>query len=216
MKKAFTLSEMMVCLTVMAVLVALCISTIRIKPNTNVVMFRKAYNITSTTIYEILQNSVYYESGSLSVLDPTSETIEGEKPSGASKFCKVFASFVNTADTPDCSDGEGPSFSTLDGIAWYLPPKTTDGTFKGQEIIKVDVNGPDNKPNCEELPSLEFNPHININKVKQKAPFNKEILKLKTCKEPDTFNIYVSESGKLYIKDPIAKQYLQNSKKISK
>ena len=54
MKKAFTLSEMMVCLTVMAALVALFLSTIRVKPNSNMVMFRKAYNITSTTIYEIL------------------------------------------------------------------------------------------------------------------------------------------------------------------
>ena len=53
MKKAFTLSEMMVCLTVMAALVALFLSTIKVKPNSNMVMFRKAYNITSTTIYEI-------------------------------------------------------------------------------------------------------------------------------------------------------------------
>ena len=90
MKKAFTLSEMMVCLTVMAALVALFLSTIRVKPNSNMVMFRKAYNITSTTIYEILQNSVYYESGSFAVLQPTSETINGERPSGKTKFCKVY------------------------------------------------------------------------------------------------------------------------------
>ena len=125
MKKAFTLSEMMVCLTVMAALVALFLSTIRVKPNSNMVMFRKAYNITSTTIYEILQNSVYYESGSFAVLQPTSETINGERPSGKTKFCKVFANFINTADEPNCSAGSGESFSTMDGITWYLPPKTT-------------------------------------------------------------------------------------------
>ena len=190
MKKAFTLSEMMVCLTVMAALVALFLSTIRVKPNSNMVMFRKAYNITSTTIYEILQNSVYYESGSFAFLQPTSETINGERPSGKTKFCKVFANFINTADEPNCSAGSGESFSTMDGITWYLPPKRTSGSFTGQEVIKVDVNGKDNNPNCEEG--------------------------AENCKEPDIFKIYVSESGKLYIKDPIAKQYLQNSKKISK
>lgn len=52
------------------------------------VMFRKAYNITSTTIYEILQNSVYYESGSFAVLQPTSETINGERPSGKQNSAK--------------------------------------------------------------------------------------------------------------------------------
>lgn len=191
MKKAFTIVEMMICLAVIAVIAGLFLSAIKVKPNSNMVMFRKAYNITSTTIYEILQNSLYYESGSFSVLDETSEPIEGEKAKGASKFCKVFVSFVNTDDTPDCTtDADTPSFTTMDGITWYLPPKTTSGNFTGQEIIKVDVNGKDHLPNCQEGDE--------------------------NCKDPDIFNIYISESGKIYIKDSIAKQYLQNSRRISK
>ena len=47
MKKAFTISEMMVCLAIMAALAALFLSAIRVKPNSNMVMFRKAYNVTS-------------------------------------------------------------------------------------------------------------------------------------------------------------------------
>ena len=190
MKKAFTISEMMVCLAIMAALAALFLSAIRVKPNSNMVMFRKAYNVTSTTIYEMMQSAVYYEGGSLSNLEESSEIINGEKPKGVSKFCKVFANFVNTVDTPNCSVGDGPSFTTLDGIAWYFPPKTSSGNFSGEEHIRVDVNGPDNNTNCHEGDS--------------------------NCKEPDVFDIYVASSGKLYIKDEIAKQYLKNSRKISK
>lgn len=189
MKKAFTLSEMLVCLAVISAIVAILISTIRIKPNSNMVMFRKAYNIASSTIYDMLQTSAYYESGLLSNTAKTSQKIDDGYPSGVSKFCKVFANYINTAGTIDCTKGDGPSFSTLDGIDWYLPPKTTAGSFSSNETIKVDVNG-SNLPNCEEG--------------------------AQNCKEPDTFVIQVAETGKISIPGEIAKSYLQNSKKISK
>ena len=45
MKKAFTLSEMLICLAVIAVIIGIFYLTIRIKPNSNdILMFRKAYN----------------------------------------------------------------------------------------------------------------------------------------------------------------------------
>jgi hypothetical protein len=127
----------------------------------------------------------------LSNLSATSQAIEGENPSGKSKFCKVFASFVNTAGTIDCSQGgTGASFSTLDGIDWYFPPKTTAGTFSSKEKIKVDVNGSANLPNCEDGAS--------------------------NCKNPDIFIIEVADTGKISIPGSIAKKYLQNVKNISK
>lgn len=190
MKKAFTLSEMLVCLAIIAAIVVIFLSTIRAKPNSNMIMFRKAYNITSSNVYEMLQTSIYYETGLLSNTQATSQKIEGEKPSGTSKFCKVFASFINTAGDIDCSGGEGVSFSTLDGIDWYLPPKTTSGSFSGREIVKVDVNGSENKPNCEEGDN--------------------------DCEHPDIFKIEISDIGKIYIQQNIAKEYLRNTRNISK
>lgn len=191
MKKGFTLSEMLVCLAVITAITVMLFSVIRAKPNSSMVMFRKAYNITSTTLYEIFQSSTYYESGSLKVLDPTSEVINNERPSGVTKFCKVFGYFVNTIDIPSCEKSSaGPSFTTLDGIDWYLPPKTTPGTFSGEEIIRVDVNGANNLPNCKDGDN--------------------------ECDDPDIFEINVVESGKLFIRGSIAKQYLQNSRKFSK
>lgn len=190
MKKAFTLGEMLVCITIMAVLVLLFLSGTRAKPNSNMVMFRKAYNITSTNIYEMLQSAAYYETGLLSELTKTTEKVDNTYPQGTQKFCKVFASFINTAGNVNCSKGSSPSFTTLDGIAWYLPPKTTSGTFSGTETITVDVNGVDNPPNCKEGDS--------------------------DCKTPDTFDIEINNIGKISIKGKIAQQYLQNTRKISK
>ena len=191
MKKGFTLSEMLICISIMAVLVLIFLSTTRAKPNSDMVMFRKAYNIASTNIYEILQSAAYYENGLLSNLDKTSQKVEGEYPQGNQKFCKVFSSYINTTDAPNCNaGGSEPSFTTLDGISWYLPPKTTAGTFAGREKITVDVNGKDNKPNCREGDA--------------------------DCKSPDIFDIEISETGKIYIQSDIAKQYLQNTRKISK
>ncbi len=191
MKKAFTLSEMLVCIAIMASLVVLFLSTIKAKPNSSMVMFRKAYNITSNNIFEMLQSASYYENGLLSNLAPTDQKFEGKRPSGITKFCKVFASYVNTAGDVKCDINKSvPSFTTLDGIAWWLPPKTTIGSFAGREIIRVDVNGVDNLPNCKDGDA--------------------------NCKEPDIFEIEVADTGKISIKGKIAIQYLQNTRKISR
>ena len=190
MKKAFTLSEMLVCFAIIAALLAIFLSTIRVKPNTNMVMFRKAYNTTTSVVSEMLQSAMYYESGSLSAKDATSETINGEKPSENTKFCKVFAHFINTIEQPDCTAGAGVSFTTPDGIDWYMPPKTTNGSFTANETIRVDVNGVDNIPNCADG--------------------------AEGCDVPDIFEFTVEESGKIFINGDIAKQYLQNTRNISK
>lgn len=191
MKKAFTLMEMLVCLALMAALIALFMTAIKGRPNTNMVMFRKAYNTTSQSVYEMLQSAIYYQTGELSDLDKTEQKVEDEYPQGTSKFCKIFASFVNTAGDIDCSSKLGtPSFTTLDGISWYLPPKTTSGRFSGKETIQVDVNGSETRPNCKEGAA--------------------------NCANPDIFEIKVSSTGKISIDGTLAKQYLQKSGKISK
>jgi prepilin-type N-terminal cleavage/methylation domain-containing protein len=190
MKKAFTLVEILVSLTVITVIIAMFLSALNVKPNSNMVLFRKAYNITSNTVYEMLQSSVYYESGILSNTTAVSQKNEGEYPSGTTKFCKVFASYINTSGTPNCAKTDKkPSFSSLDGLDWYLPPKTTPGTFANKEIIRIDVNGSENLPNCKASSG---------------------------CKDPDIFDIEISDIGKLYVPSEIARKYLQNRRTITK
>jgi prepilin-type N-terminal cleavage/methylation domain-containing protein len=187
MKKAFTLSEMLVCLALISVITALFMSVIRVRPNVNMVMLRKAYNTTSNIVYEMLQTATYYPNGTLSDLDATSQKVDNEKPSGTTKFCKIFVSFLNTADEANCSTKKEPNFSTLDGITWYIPPSSfpTSGN-----TIKVDVNGIKNLPNCKEGEE--------------------------GCKTPDTFEFTILPSGKIKINSEIAKEYLQNTKRVSK
>jgi prepilin-type N-terminal cleavage/methylation domain-containing protein len=186
MKKAFTLSEMMVCLAVISVIIALFMSVIRVKPNVNMVMLRKAYNTTSNIVYEMLQSSTYYETGELDDLAKTSQKVDNSYPSGNTKFCKIFVSFLNTANDVNCSANKNPNFSTLDGITWYIPPSS----YTTQNVIKVDVNGVSNLPNCKEGDN--------------------------GCKTPDTFEFTILKSGKININGNIAREYLQNSRKISK
>ena len=187
MKKAFTLAEMLVCLALISAVVVIFLSTIKARPNSNMVMFRKAYNITSNSVYEMLQSAVNYETGDLKedANKPTEKKINNEYPKGDTKFCKVFAYYVNTGTEPNCS-GNGPHFTTLDGIDWYMPM----GTFSsGKETIRVDVNGKDNLPNC--------------------APSD-------SCPNPDIFEIVIDNEGKLSVPNEVARSYLQTTKKISK
>jgi hypothetical protein len=166
---------------------ALFMSVIRVKPNVNMVMLRKAYNTTSNLVYEMLQTATYYQSGALNDLQPTSQKIDNQTPNGTTKFCKIFVSFLNTAEDANCSATKEPSFSTLDGITWYIPPSTFP---ERGNTIKVDVNGVKNLPNCKESDD--------------------------GCKTPDTFEFTILPSGKITIDSEIAKAYLQNTKKISK
>lgn len=186
MKKAFTLSEMLVCLAVISALLAIFLSTLRVKPNNSMVMFRKAYNTTASVVHEMVQSPAYYETGLLSDIDQTSEPINGEKPTGSKKFCKVFVSFLNTVDEPDCNAGGTTSFATSDGIVWQLPTNANFTSTSGHQII-VDVNG-ENAPNCDSA----------------------------SCEHPDQFTIWVRPDGKLFVQDETTRNYLKNTRHIAK
>ena len=187
MKKAFTLAEMLVCLALISAVVVIFISTIKARPNSNMVMFRKAYNIASNSVYEMMQSPVNYSTGELTNTAPTEVTYDDEKPSGTSKFCKVFAHYVNTGEYQPACSGDGPHFTTMDGIDWYMPITNFAG---GSATIKVDVNGRDNLPNCKPDDA--------------------------GCTNPDIFEIRIDKEGKLSVPNDIARSYLQNSRKISK
>ena len=188
MKKAFTLAEMLVCLALISAVVVIFLSTIKARPNSNMVMFRKAYNIASNSVYEMMQSPVNYPTGKLSNTAKTEIPIDDEYPSGKSKFCKVFAHYVNNGqENPPCLDNGEPHFTTMDGIDWYMPITTS---FSSGATIKVDVNGKDNLPNCKPDDA--------------------------GCSNPDIFEIRIDDDGKLSVPNDIARSYLQNSRRISK
>jgi hypothetical protein len=63
-------------------------------------------------------------------------------------------------------------------------------TFKDSSTITVDINGENEKPNCKEGDE--------------------------GCNAPDTFEFIIYNTGKISVNGDIAKEYLQNSRKITK
>ncbi len=172
-KTAFTLSELMIALTVLGILCAILLPAImNAMPNQNKIMMKRAYYTTATVVSDLINNPNLYpsinSSGDSTVgFDNTdSVTYGGNTYSGETKFIELFAAHLNIdGDIEDeCSDFSIPSqddlqvaswsacrtFTTPDGISWDLrTPSGTSITYGKLTYIYVDVNG-DNKPNCLE------------------------------------------------------------------
>ena len=145
MKKAFTVAETLITLGIIGVIATLLLSTIvRQKPNAEMINFRKAYNLTTKIVYDMMQSSALYASPSFSDTSQTTVEVGGSRPSGNAKFCLIFASYLNTKGSINCTSNADPTFTTLDGMKWKLPISN----FSSQQTIMVDVNG-NKKPNCE-------------------------------------------------------------------
>ena len=60
-KSGFTLAELMVCLTIIAVISTILIPTLgRVRPNKSKAMFKKAYNISERVVYELVNDQELY------------------------------------------------------------------------------------------------------------------------------------------------------------
>lgn len=195
-RKAFTLSEIMVTLAVVAILASIMLPVInKTSPNKQKSLFKKAYYVAERMVYEIVNDEELYPSSSTSVGLDNVNKIEylgqdfGSKDNEAkkkSKFCEIFAKKVNTSsdavhcDASHSEFAEGPSFKTTDGVAWYMP--YTD--FKeSPQVIKVDVNG-DTPPNCTYSAD---------------------------CLNPDRFEIKVEKDGKMFVDGDKEKEYLTSN-----
>lgn len=160
-KKGFTLAEVMITLGVLGVLAAILIPAVmNVNPNTNKVMFKKAYTILEKAVNDLIGNDTYYPSYvtaqlngldtplglSYSTIDPVDNI-----PAGNDKFCYLFSQAVNTVGTVDCTfsaspNATPPSFTTSDGILWYLVKPSFNSNFSTTVVI-IDTNG-NKPPNC--------------------------------------------------------------------
>lgn len=211
---AFTLAETMIAMVMVGALAAILIPTVmRLVPDTNAVMFKKAYSTLETTIGNMISNEAYYSS-SLTGTDVNLTTVpRGFNNTTASsgsgtynKFCYLFFDQLNTVSGGSAScplvaaSGTSTAVITSDGISWYVYVPYADSTATGTNTatttewplnpsyyttkIIVDVNGT-KAPNCT------------ADTYGATAPFAYGYTA--SCNNPDRFIIGVRYDGKLQI-----------------
>ena len=182
---------MMVCLAVLSIIATMLIPAImQVKPAKNKILFKKAYYLAERIVTELVNDEDMYATKlGKEGFDEIEPAAIDSSISGNTKFCKLFATKVNTVDdVPNCVSNQ-IAFISSDGIEWIMP--ITDFTTDAK--IKVDVNGSDKKPNCM------------YNKTDPEK-----------CSDPDIFEIFIKKDGKMYVKDEKAKEYLKTNDTIKR
>lgn len=160
-KKSFTLSEIMIAMTVLGIIVAACVPIImNMTPNKNAIMLRKAYYATVDIVSEIVNDPIYYPdddaSGNLVDLSyiPSAGTIipgtETAMTNQNFRFRCLFASRLNLpveSLTNFCNPiaGEGMNANTgivmtPDGLWWNLRQCPFGGTWGEADVCRIDVS----------------------------------------------------------------------------
>lgn len=173
-----SLSEMLLALAILGILAAILLPVIKsAQPDKLETLHKKANYIVEHVVADIAFDEDLYPPtqirtglGSIGAV-----TVNGITYAGEEKFCELFASRVNKASgsATNCKAGE-KTFTSIEGIDWYLPISSFDGS-RPYEEIKFDVNGTTG-PNCN---------------------YNEE-----TCPNPDIFIYYIKPTGKLYTNNP--------------
>lgn len=116
MKKAFTLAEVMISITVIGVISAIVLPVaMNSRPNENVMKFKKAH----TTLYQVISTLVssdkYYQNGDLGI------TVDGQPiryDSLPSYFCESIADLLSTKSVKCLKRGKGTPGSWLASNEW--------------------------------------------------------------------------------------------------
>ena len=145
-KQAFTLAEILISLTVIAVLSAILIGSLSgVQPDRPKIMFKKAYQITERVVGELVNDeTIYpYDEDNFGFYNTEAASVDGTNTSfeGATKFCNFFARKLNViTDIPANGFTQSPCvFQTSDSISWIVPSDFTANN--GQVTITVDING---------------------------------------------------------------------------
>lgn len=170
----FTLAETLLTIMIIGVIAAATLPTLqKAHANKFEAMRTKCLFQIEQTVAQMLDDDVLYpqsNNGFSKGLAVTKEVkVNGVKYGGNKKFCEFFASKFNKAPNSrvNCSVG-AKTFTSADGVDWYLPVSNFTGT---REIIKFDVNGFGNDPDCKAGPN---------------------------CPKPDIFEYYITPLGKIY------------------
>jgi len=102
MKKAFTLAEIMIVLSVIGILTAILLPVaFQNVPNENVMKFKKANSTLGTVVRELLASDKYYTDGNLGIR-ADGNMVDGTHEGDFTYFCETFADVLN-AKSVNCS-----------------------------------------------------------------------------------------------------------------
>lgn len=192
-KNGFTLMEILLAMgIVMTVTLMLMAGIKNIKPDRNVVMFKKAYSIISRNISEMVNDDDLYpekEEGNQYFGNIDSVVEKNVTYSGTDKFCEIFASKMNLSSDVDCTakdfeDGviSQGQFKTADGMVWIVPISSFPSNSDYYSIY-VDVNG-DDVPNC--------------------------LYSAANCAKPDRFQVEFRQDGKIRLNGTKEREYISS------
>lgn len=172
-KKGFTLSEVLIALTVLGILAAILIPTVmKATPKQNKALLKKAHYVLTQSIHDLINDETNYPSGSQvynnsgvlqSACTISSVAVNCDfnniyvynttTPTTVDKFCYLLANSMETvgAVTYSTPGGAPGTFTTADGIYWtvYSPsPEFPLDNTAYTTLVTVDVNGPSKGPGC--------------------------------------------------------------------
>ena len=102
-KKAFTLAEIMIVLTIIGVLTAILLPVaFQSAPDENVMKFKKANNTLGAVVRELINSDEYYSGGDFGIRANGSQ-IKGSNDVEKKYFCSSFADLLSTKSV-NCSN----------------------------------------------------------------------------------------------------------------
>jgi prepilin-type N-terminal cleavage/methylation domain-containing protein len=161
LKKAFTLTELMIALGVIAILCAILLPIIfSMLPNQNTIMAKRAYFTVQTIVSDMINDDACYPDKTSSVnnakigFDDAAGSAnctqwdethidDSTMSQAATKFKTIFKDKLGIDATEN-------SFTTSDGMYWVFADEnfSSSDTSGGSINLLVDVNGKTTKPNC--------------------------------------------------------------------
>lgn len=195
-RNGFTLAEVLVTLTILGVIAAILIPAItKTTPNSQKVMFKKAYNILEQAVDFLINDDILYpnetgQSGFNYATDTTGDSTTNNK------FCYHLAQKLDVLGAIACPNTTTATITkfatTAEGIDWYIFPgaATAAGQFPltGNVYttrIVVDVNG-SKLPNC-----------LSDSNCATIKPVPPDPVHTCGCAAPDTFIIGIRFDGKI-------------------
>lgn len=145
-KKGFTLSEVMIAMTVLGVIAAILVPVVmKAMPQNNKVLFRKAYSTIEKSVSSMISDETNYPSDLTIVPTPPGTTSYSRgfnnttaTTNTSNKFCYFLADQLNLngAATLIGTGATGNStFTTTDGIAWTIYTPVSDTTNNTSQTL---------------------------------------------------------------------------------